>query len=414
MVSIWKQASLNLRLLLSCSFLMALGFYSLVPKLAIHFTQECGWTMTAVGLLLATRQLSGQGLMFLGGVISDRIGWKRTLVLGVLLRGIGFASFAFAQDPAPAFGAAAISGMGGALFDPAYKTAYDRLSPAQDRPTLIAFREVMSNVALGSSGLVGVVLAGASFATLSIVAGSAYVIVAAVVALRIRNERGPAIARPRILREMSLVATHRSFLAFTLLLTGYYYLVTQLYLSVPQAVLDSTHDQRMVTALYTVIAVTVIALQLRMTSWIRRYTRRFELIGLGTLVVGLSLLIMGSASGPLSVIAAGVLFACGSMIAGPVAAEVVPRFASQTSLGAYYGFNGYAVAVGGAGSAALTGVLFDLGKWYGLPALPWIAAAAVATATCAGLWLFERELRRRQASPARAATPESERSAFAR
>ena len=109
MVSTRKSASPALKLLILSSFLMSLGFYSLIPYLAVHFTTRYHWTVTAAGLLLATRQLSQQGLTFVGGAIADRVGWHRTMVIGICMRAAGFLAFAFSSEPVPAFAAAAFS-----------------------------------------------------------------------------------------------------------------------------------------------------------------------------------------------------------------------------------------------------------------------------------------------------------------
>jgi len=77
---------------------MNMGFYALIPYLSLYLTDSFAWTMALAGFLLGVRQLSQQGLTFLGGLIADRIGLKRTLVSGVLIRGIGFFSFGFCTE----------------------------------------------------------------------------------------------------------------------------------------------------------------------------------------------------------------------------------------------------------------------------------------------------------------------------
>lgn len=406
MVSLWSAASVHLRLLILTSFLMSLGFYSLIPFLAVHFTADLGWSMTLAGLLLATRQFSQQGLTFLGGILSDRVGWHKTITAGVTLRALGFLGFAISVEPWSAFTAAAVSGFGGALFEPSYKAAYDSLVPAADRVRLIAFREVITNLALGASALLGTVLIGTQFSSLSVVSGLLYLSVAIIVGFGLGPCARRATLRRKpepILRDMAHVATHRSFLVYTALLVGYYYLITQLYFSVPRAIIRATGDESWVMVFYAIISATVIVFQLRLSGWMSGYGRRFQLIGLGTLLVGMALLLISRAHQPFEILIAGGLFALGTMLASPVIVEVVPSFTKPDRVGSYYGFNGYAIAIGGAASAAVSGWLTDMGEAYQLPSLPWIVCLALAVASCLGLFLFEEVLRKRKAAPLPAA-----------
>ena len=80
---------------------------------------------------------------------------------------------------------------------------------------------------------------------------------------------------------------------------------------------------------------------------------------------------LSQSSTPLHLALCAFLLAFGTMISSPVTYELVPYFAEGRWLGAYYGFNGYALAIGGALSATLGGWTYDLGHQWGVPLLPW-------------------------------------------
>ncbi|MCK9910981.1 MFS transporter, partial [Microbacteriaceae bacterium K1510] len=92
-------------------------------------TGSIGWTLAMAGLVLGVRQFSQQGLAFLGGAVADKFGYKGTMILGMCLRAIGFAAFAFCTETWHFFVAAALSGLGGSLFEPASSAAYAVLTP---------------------------------------------------------------------------------------------------------------------------------------------------------------------------------------------------------------------------------------------------------------------------------------------
>jgi len=79
---IWRETPFSVKLLLSTSFMMNLGFYALIPYLTLYLTGSIGWTLAMAGLVLSVRQFSQQGFAFLGGVMADAFGYKGAMVLG--------------------------------------------------------------------------------------------------------------------------------------------------------------------------------------------------------------------------------------------------------------------------------------------------------------------------------------------
>ena len=63
-----SRDSVALVVLLGNTCLMNFGFAILVPLIAIHFTGSLGFTAASIGLVLALRQFSQQGLDLVGGV----------------------------------------------------------------------------------------------------------------------------------------------------------------------------------------------------------------------------------------------------------------------------------------------------------------------------------------------------------
>src|SRR5436190_16261036 len=75
------------------SALLGLGFYMLYPLLAVHFTADLALPAATVGLVLAVRQFLQQGFGPLGGALSDRIGYKPAILVGLVVRAGGFLLF---------------------------------------------------------------------------------------------------------------------------------------------------------------------------------------------------------------------------------------------------------------------------------------------------------------------------------
>ncbi|RIJ55762.1 MFS transporter, partial [Clavibacter lycopersici] len=65
--------------LLSSQLVFNLGFYAVVPFLAVVMRDDLGLGALAIGLVLGASTFSQQGLFLLGGMLADRFG-PRTLI----------------------------------------------------------------------------------------------------------------------------------------------------------------------------------------------------------------------------------------------------------------------------------------------------------------------------------------------
>ncbi|MFD3460271.1 hypothetical protein ACFWVM_11205 [Nocardia fluminea] len=55
-----------------------IGFYLVVPFLAVHLADDLGLAAGLIGTVLGLRMLAQQGLFFLGGALAERLGYRRT------------------------------------------------------------------------------------------------------------------------------------------------------------------------------------------------------------------------------------------------------------------------------------------------------------------------------------------------
>ncbi|WP_226382625.1 MFS transporter [Pseudonocardia oceani] len=85
------------RLILASMVLFNVGFYLVVPFLAVHLADELHLAAWAIGLVPGLRTFSQQGLFFLGGSLADRFGARPIVLLGVALRVVAFVALGFAE-----------------------------------------------------------------------------------------------------------------------------------------------------------------------------------------------------------------------------------------------------------------------------------------------------------------------------
>jgi MFS transporter, DHA1 family, multidrug resistance protein len=388
---VWSETPFSVKLLLATSFMMNLGFYALIPYLTLYLTGSIGWTVAMAGLVLGVRQFSQQGFAFLGGVVADTFGYKGTMVLGLWIRAVGFAMFVFCTEPWHFFLAAVLSGLGGSLFEPAMSAAFAVLTPESIRKDVFAFRNVLTNIGVVGSQIVGTALAAVDFTYLSLFAGAIFA-GNGLIALFLLQPIEAEHERHGIWESMSLVLKDRRFVRYTMILMGYYYLNMQIFLTIPQLAEDVTHSKTAVGIVLSAVSVSVILLQMKVCQWLEGYPQRLTLIGLGTLVMGFGLFLLAFADTLWMLIADALLFSLGTMIAVPNMVDMVQRFAPREHVGAYYGFNGYSLAIGGSVGQFAGGWVYDTALRLQMSWLPWTLCLLVGLWVAWKLYRMEQEM----------------------
>lgn len=80
-----------------------------------------GYAAATIGLVLALRNLSQQGMFLVGGSAADRIGCRPMIILGCALRIVAFGLFVVVDDLPGLIAAAVLTGLAGAFFNPAVR-----------------------------------------------------------------------------------------------------------------------------------------------------------------------------------------------------------------------------------------------------------------------------------------------------
>jgi MFS family permease len=386
------------RTLLGTQLVFNLGFYAVVPFLAGAMRTEYGLGVAAIGLVLGARTFSQQGMFLIGGVLADRWGARKAILIGCLIRILGYATLAAASDFTLFLLGAVLTGAGGALFSPALES---RLSHA-DQPVHTGDRKAPRSV------FVWLAITGETGAVLGPVLGSLLLkwsfdaaltagigIFAAITVLlwyRLPTEHaresdtseaastGTAAVPPSALRCLG----DKRFVLFCVVASTNMLAYNQLYFAIPIELSRRGLDGAWLGALFLLASALTLLLQLPVSAAAQRLGPRpamaigFVLLSGAFTVTALTSIRPGSAGSSLApvVVTVGVLI-LGHMILRPTILSLIPTFAAAqgpvAARGAYFGL---AATCGGisvlAGNAAL-GLLLDLTdqeNWW--PGAPWI------------------------------------------
>lgn len=390
------------RLLVVNQFGINLGFYLVLPFLATYMG-GLGYAAATIGLVLALRNLSQQGLFLVGGSAADRIGCRPMIILGCALRIVAFGLFAFVGTLPGLIVAAVLTGLAGALFNPAVR-AYLMHEAGERRAEVFAVFNVFAHAGALVGPLLGAALLAVDFRLVAGVACAVFTVLT-VAQLFVLPRRAIEPQDRGVLGSWREVVTNGRFVLFALGGAGYFALYNQLYLVLPVEAQRVSGVAGAVSAVFVVSTVVGILGQVRITDWCRARWSAGRSMAIGLLVMGLGfvpLAVAGpllatappggwTASGALAalpVLLGTVVFTVGMAMTNPFSMALLPVVGSERLAGTYYGFyylvSAAVVAVANTGVGELLDRFPDgTGRW--VPSAVLLAVGGAGAAVIAAM-----------------------------
>ncbi|MDO5090336.1 MAG: MFS transporter [Cardiobacteriaceae bacterium] len=364
------------------------GFTLLMPLVSVHFVSDIGMTAAVVGLALAIRQISQQGLTFIGGMLADRYGLKPILCTGLIIRATGFFLLGFATTHPAFFIALLLTGLGGALFDAPFQAATVALTRADERREFYLLANYLGGIAATLGPLLGMVLLWIDFRVVGIAAGSCF-LANVIVALRyFPNTRPPTADDGDNTPQLKRLMRDKIYLRFVAILCGYWFVVMQINISFPLLAEALTGSKSSASLFFVFSTGLTLILQYFLVRRLQRRWQSHQLLIAGTLIMTLGTLLLGT-SGNFAIFLGWIaVYSVGFLVSRPMLDVLIAHLAHPKALGLYVGFSGVSIGIGGGLGNFIGGWLYDLGRDLALPMLPWSVFAVIGIATAWQLWLF--------------------------
>ncbi|OLT35733.1 MFS transporter [Actinomadura sp. CNU-125] len=385
------------RLLMVNQFTINLGFYMLMPYLADHLSTDLGLAAWLVGLTLGVRNLSQQGMFLVGGSLADRLGYKPMILAGLGLRTVGFALLGIADALPVLIVASALTGLAGALFNPAVR-AYLAQEAGDRKVEAFAAFNVFYQLGILVGPLIGLLLGGIAFQLTCLVAAGLFAVLAVAQAKALPARRGSrAGAADSVVKDWRTALSNRAFVLFTLAMAGSYVLNFQVYLGLPIEVRRLTGGELGVTLLFVVSGALAVTGQVRIASWAKARWTPAQALVRGLTLMGFSFVPMGLAAiaipaqaqpaGPLGytvaispVLLSTAVLTLATMVTYPFEMATIATLGGSAMVGTYYGLYNTVAGIGIVAGNTLTGFALDAGRDTGAPSLPWWTLAVVGIA----------------------------------
>jgi MFS family permease len=386
------------RPLLIALFVDTLGTGFFAPFAFLYYTANAGMTFSEVGLAVSAATLASIAASPALGLLIERAGYGPVMIGALLIECVGYALTLGVRDFWGLFGAVLIVQIGTRAFFPANSTLVAATYSDTQRDKIFSYIQVARNAGAGAGALLAFAAIAASetsgFGVL-VIANSASFLLAAILLIPLRNGgRGEKkAAAPKALAVRSGLLRDGPFLVFTTANVGIVLALTALDIALPAyAVTALGAPAEVAGLLYAVNTITVIVVQIAVTSLVRKI-RRGVVILCGTAAFGVSFAVLalnglGALSLPLLMIVlitVVLIYTVGELLVGPAVYAVASARAPEGNQGRYLNLFHLSWSVGG--------VIAPLGFGWALDNAPnamWLVLAVIVVTCGAAVWLTEK------------------------
>ncbi len=378
-------------------FANAFGNGLAFPFLFIYLHNVRGFDLSTVGLIAASSAVAGIVTVPVAGIVVDRIGGKRTLIVSLVILAVGFGGYAFVLR--------ALAGVSLCrdrwdrerrfLAEP-ISPDHRACAPQARRHAAFALQRVMRNLGVGLGGVAGGLIATTDNPTSYTVLFTldAATFLAFVVALAFVRDPGVSRAETEAPGRYREVLRHRVFLGviglnFLYVAAGY----AQLEVFPVFGKNEAGITERQIGLIFFVNTLAIVLVQLPFVKLLEG-RRRMPALALMTLLWAVAWVIVFAgglwAEGVSAALVFGiafVVFGIGECLHGPTQGALVADLATPRLRGRYMALSTLSWEVGFVVGPAAAGFILE---WE--PLVLWLLAAAVCLAAGVGALLLERRL----------------------
>ncbi|SFJ69770.1 MFS transporter [Thermoflavimicrobium dichotomicum] len=365
-------------LIILIDFIICIIFYMFVPYLASYFNHALGYSTSLIGVILAVRLISQQGLAMIGGSLADQFGYKKIAILGFIIRGVGFAGMGTTTNVTLILLYAFLSGAGGAMFSPVIKILIAVFTPSEKYKESYSLLHMAENAGAILGPTLGLFIHQDQFVVLSLIAGIVFCLIG-VSFLFIHDIPSPS--KSMSWRKSSIqIIQNPFFLFFTFMMIPYHAIYQQIYISIPLTAERLTGSSGWLFPLMTLM---IILFQWPVTQYFKEKSWNQTLFA-AYFCLSLTFIVMGMSSKIWSIIfgLAGIAFATMTLL--PAYQTYIAKMAAHGSLGAYFGFSYIAAAIGGALGNVLGGMLYSYFSDINKPEWLWTTFALLCLISAFG------------------------------
>jgi MFS family permease len=360
-IALFRRLPPTVRLLVAGTFVNKVGTF-IVPYLSLVLRREFHMSAGETGLLISSYGIGALVSIVVGGVLTDSMGRRVTLLVSLLGSGALAVALAFAPSSRVFVPMLVAFGFIAELYRPASSALISDLLPSRDRATGFATMRVAVNLGFAAGIALGGLLVDWSWRALFAADGATTVFFGVLVLLFIRETkpeaaphhaagaRASSLWRDGVYAQAMIVSLAFSLVAFSFITV--LPLTVNLWAGYPAAVYGG---------IVAVNGILIALFEVSVVSWVSRF-RRLRVAALGLVLAALGFALTGLFPHWLWFLATVALWTAGEILALPQQLAFIADWAPPDARGRYMGFYAATWSIG----FALNPILFlPLHEWAG-------------------------------------------------
>ncbi|WP_336973994.1 MFS transporter [Bacillus thuringiensis] len=368
MIKTLKLLSFEVKIMLLGVLLINLSTFMLSPFLALYMNMK-NFSATNIGIVLTSGLIFQQGFTFFGGLIGDRFGYKTSIIIGLVIRIAGYLIFLNSSYLLLFIVASSLIGVGGALILPSTKASIASVEE-ELRGKSLALRSTAVNIGAALGPIIGSLLYKSFFYIVFLFAALTHILLLLLVIFFISNFNNNKISK-NIFTDFKSVIMDRKLVYLTLVSSGFWFLYTQLNLTIPLFLKQSLQLDYLIGILFTINGVLVVFLQFHMISYFEGKFSYKYILFYGMIIMTFAFAFLWLLPSILGLYMFIFFFTVAEILIAPAVDNVASQLApSPTKLAGYLGFVSLGWAIGGTLGNLLGGYLYTLvpntnNMWFG-------------------------------------------------
>ena len=375
-------------------FLMSAGFHMIMPLLGNELIGAKGISVTVVTLILNFRIITQDLLMLPAGLLADRMGSRDALMLGAVIRGVGFLIMGVTSSIPLLFVASILAGIGGSFFFPASLSLYTELTDESNRIKVFSRREMLNSLGLVLGPVLGTALLFLGFKMVGM--ASALLFFGSAVVLRLfvggNKYRAGRLKQSRSSFDWRIVLKDSKFLWFSVILMVITVYANQQLIAVPLRVNQIEPGYQYVGIIFSVTSIVMVLFQIHMTKLASMRFSQYRTMGLAAAFFAGGLCVIGFFNGIWALYAGSFIYSIGAMLFYPARNMLIAQYAPEGASGTYFGCQGFINTFGNLIPSVGLGLLYEQSSRPDYRYLPWIVLLAGGIALVLVVFTSEKTL----------------------
>lgn len=342
---------------------MHMGTYIFLPILPVILKEEFYLNPIKIGTIIGLGALSYQLGSIIGGISSDRIGNKITLVLGAILQVVSLIGYGLSSVYLSFIIFSIINGIGKGIFSPTIKASISLLVQKTNntRTTAFSLRGIAANIGIILAGLVTLLLAKVYYKFIFFLSALTFLFLTIITLIVIPNDK-QRIPKTHF-SSYKIIIKNKPFLLFSILSIFIWTIYAQLHLLLPlraSAVLDNA---KIVGSIWTITSFTVVIMQNVISKYFLENIKPVVAIVIGTIFMGLAIYLLGYANSFIFLSLCAIIFVFGEMFIIPTIDCITSKIAKKELIGTFFSVSNLIYGIGTALGSFIGGEVIEI---YGI------------------------------------------------